>query len=67
MDSDRLPELRVANDIRDDADELRRRLEEAGGLFFCRLLGRARLLAGTPLAKVETSYLLTLYVPGYLY
>jgi len=44
MDSDRLPELRVANDIRDDADELRRRLDEDGYLFFRRLLDPDRLL-----------------------
>ena len=44
MLSENLSELRVSNDARDDADELRRRLEEDGYLFFRRLLDPQRLL-----------------------
>jgi len=44
MDSDPLRELRVSNDIRDDTDELRRRLDDDGYLFFRRLLDPERLL-----------------------
>ena len=38
MSTDRLSELRISNDVRDDAEELRRRLEDDGYLFFRRLL-----------------------------
>ena len=45
MNSERLPELRQSNDVRGDVDELRRRLEEDGYLFFRRLLDPDRLLS----------------------
>jgi hypothetical protein len=44
MSTDRLSELRISNDARDDAEELRRRLEDDGYLFFRRLLDPLRLL-----------------------
>jgi ectoine hydroxylase-related dioxygenase (phytanoyl-CoA dioxygenase family) len=43
MQSDYLSELRPSNDARDDAVELRRRLDEEGYLFFRKLLDPARL------------------------
>jgi len=44
MDSESLRELRVSNDVKADTDELRRRLDEDGYLFFRRLLDPDRLL-----------------------
>ena len=44
MSTDSLSELRISNDGRDDAEELRRRLEDDGYLFFRRLLDPLRLL-----------------------
>ena len=44
MSSHGLTELRTSNDARDDVDELRRRLEVDGYLFFRRLLDPLRLL-----------------------
>jgi ectoine hydroxylase-related dioxygenase (phytanoyl-CoA dioxygenase family) len=44
MPSDSLPELRTSNDARNDAVELRQRLEEDGYLFFRQLLDPDRLL-----------------------
>ena len=44
MTSETLSELRVSNDVRDDSEELRRRLDDDGYLFFRRLLDPIRLL-----------------------
>ncbi len=44
MTSETLSELRVSNDVRDDTEELRRRLDDDGYLFFRRLLDPVRLL-----------------------
>lgn len=45
MDSECLSELRESNDVRHDADELRRRLNDDGYLFFRRLIDPDRLLS----------------------
>ena len=45
MSAASLSELRISNDARDDAEELRRRLEDDGYLFFRRLLDPTRLLS----------------------
>ena len=44
MQTGRLSELRISNDVRDNADELNARLDEDGYLFFRRLLDPERLL-----------------------
>lgn len=44
MMSENLSELRVSNDIRDDAEALRKRLDDDGYLFFRRLLDPTRLM-----------------------
>ena len=44
MESADIPELRVSNEVRNDIDELRRRLDEDGYLFFRQLLDPDRLM-----------------------
>ena len=60
MTSDRFPELRESNDVRNDVPQLRHRLEEDGYLFFRRLLDPGRLL------KLRREMMTVMQVGGWL-